>query len=32
MKINRKKPVPAQDAGDIRLLTINQRRFAVGLT
>lgn len=32
MKRNRKTPAPAQDVGDIRLLTINQRRFVVGLT
>lgn len=32
MKKNRKPPGPAQDPGDIRVLTINQRRFVVGLT
>lgn len=32
MKRNRKPPASAQDPGDIRVLTINQRRFVVGLT
>lgn len=32
MKRMRKPPAPAQDPGDIRVLTINQRRFVVGLT
>ncbi|WP_168403395.1 type 4b pilus protein PilO2 [Erwinia amylovora] len=32
MKIDRKKPVYAQEPGDIRVLTINQRRFVIGLT
>lgn len=32
MKRMRKLPAPAQDPGDIRVLTINQRRFVVGLT
>lgn len=32
MKINRKALTSGQDSGDIRVLTINQRRFVVGLT
>ncbi|WP_293648938.1 type 4b pilus protein PilO2 [Pantoea septica] len=32
MKRMRKPPAPVQDLGDIRVLTINQRRFVVGLT
>ncbi|HEB4876204.1 TPA: type 4b pilus protein PilO2 [Kluyvera ascorbata F0526] len=32
MKRIRKMPAPAQDPGDIRVITINQRRFVVGLT
>lgn len=32
MKRNKKKPIPAEDPGDIRVLTINQRRFVIGLT
>lgn len=32
MKRIRKAPAPAQDPGDIRVMTINHRRFVVGLT
>lgn len=32
MKRIRKTPAPAQDPGDIRVMTINHRRFVVGLT
>lgn len=32
MKIKRNKPGSVQNPGDIRVLTINQRRFVVGLT
>lgn len=32
MKIKRNKPGSLQNPGDIRVLTINQRRFVVGLT